>query len=147
MGVINNLDTSREKTVDYFIDSKVDDLIEKAAIEGKKRQQLQNKVADECSDINTDEGLEYLTSIADFSDFPKYSGRGIQDAAPDIDANTLTMWFSEVENNEVEDFIAKVSNAGFEKQGQDFVKEVDGKKLIMSISSSGDRLRLFYKRG
>lgn len=147
MGVINNLDTSREKTVDYFIDSKVDDLIEKAVIEGKKRQQLQNKVADECSDINTDEGLEYLTSIADFSDFPKYSGRGIQDAAPDIDANTLTMWFSEVEKNEVEDFIAKVSNAGFEKQGQDFVKEVDGKKLIMSISSSGDRLRLFYKRG
>lgn len=147
MGVINNLDTSREKTVDYFIDSKVDDLIEKAVIEGQKRQQLQNKVADECSDINTDEGLEYLTSIADFSDFPKYSGRGIQDAAPDIDANTLTMWFSEVENNEVEDFIAKVSNAGFEKQGQDFVKEVDGKKLIMSISSSGDRLRLFYKRG
>ncbi|MCQ2488689.1 MAG: hypothetical protein MJ143_05395 [Clostridia bacterium] len=147
MGVINNLDTSREKTVDYFIDSKVDDLIEKAVIEGQKRQQLQNKVADECSDINTDEGLEYLTSIADFSDFPKYSGRGIQDAAPDIDANTLTMWFSEVEKNEVEDFIAKVSNAGFEKQGQDFVKEVDGKKLIMSISSSGDRLRLFYKRG
>ncbi|MBQ0135162.1 MAG: hypothetical protein KBS43_00280 [Oscillospiraceae bacterium] len=147
MGVINNLDTSREKTVDYFIDSKVDDLIEKAVTEGQKRQQLQNKVADECSDINTDEGLEYLTSIADFSDFPKYSGRGIQDAAPDIDANTLTMWFSEVENNEVEDFIAKVSNAGFEKQGQDFVKEVDGKKLIMSISSSGDRLRLFYKRG
>lgn len=147
MGVINNLDTSREKTVDYFIDSKVDDLIEKAVTEGQKRQQLQNKVADECSDINTDEGLEYLTSIADFSDFPKYSGRGIQDAAPDIDANTLTMWFSEVEKNEVEDFIAKVSNAGFEKQGQDFVKEVDGKKLIMSISSSGDRLRLFYKRG
>lgn len=147
MGVINNLDTSREKTVDYFIDSKVDDLIEKAVTEGQKRQQLQNKVADECSDINTDEGLEYLTSIANFSDFPKYSGRGIQDAAPDIDANTLTMWFSEVENNEVEDFIAKVSNAGFEKQGQDFVKEVDGKKLIMSISSSGDRLRLFYKRG
>lgn len=147
MDVIKNLTGTDEKTVDYFIDAKVDDLIERAVVEGKRRQKIQNEVANDCADINTNEGLEYLSSISNFLEFPKYTGRGIQDSAPDIEPDTLTMWFSGVEKEDVENFIAKVSNAGFKKQGQDFVKEVNGKKLIMSISSSGDRLRLFYKRG
>ncbi len=147
MGLLNDLNATEEKNVEYFINNKVDHLIEKAAVEGKKRQKIQEKVAKDCADMNTNDGIEYLNSIADFSDFPRYTGRGIQDNAPDISSDTLTMWFSEVEKEDVEFYIAQVSNAGFEKKGQDYVKEIGGKEFVMSISHSGDRLRLFYKHG
>lgn len=147
MGIINDLDKhNSKKTVEYFIDTKVDDLIARSVSEGKRREQFENKVADNYVNPGTEEGLEYLSSIADFSDFPKYSGRGIQDAAPSIEPNTLTMWFSDVEKGEVEDFIAKIVNAGFIKDGPDYIKEADGKKLIMSIDYAVDKLRIFYKK-
>jgi len=147
MGIINDLDRhNNKKTVEYFINSKVDDLIERASTEGKRRKQIENKVADDCANPDTAEGLEYLSSIADFSEFPKYSGRGVQEAAPSIEPDTLTMWFSEVEKDEVEEFIAKIVNAGFMKNGPDYIKEIDGRKLIMSIDYTADKLRIFYKK-
>lgn len=145
MSLLNDFDKNDGKTVDYFIDSKVDDLIERAVIEGKRRQKIANKLADDCSDINTTDGIEYLNSIANFSEFPKYCGRGIQDTAPDLSGDSLTMWFSEVDPKDADNFIAQIVNAGFIKQGQDYVKTIDNRRLIMSVSTLGDKLRIYYK--
>lgn len=143
---------TEEKTADYFIKQKVDDLIERSVIEGKKRKQLEAKVSDECSDGSTPEGFDYLTSISDFSAFPKYMGRGFQENAPDISGSvvktghaTLLLWFADVSDDEIETFKASVVNAGFEKIGDDYVK-LDGKqRLSMSISSSAGKLRIFHE--
>ncbi len=147
MGIISDLDRDNsKKDIEFFINSKVDDLIERASTEGKRRKQIENKVADDCANPETAEGLEYLSSISSFSEFPRYSGRGVQEAAPSIEPDTLTMWFTEVEKNEVEEFIARIVNAGFMKDGPDYIKEIDGRKLIMSIDYAADKLRIFYKK-
>ena len=147
MDILKDLDHADTKTVDYFINSKVDDLIERSVIEGKKRRQIEDKVADDSSDPSTHAGIEYLSQFADFTSFPKYTGRGIQDAAPDFAGSSLTMWFSEVVPDEVETFIKQIIDDGFKKDGPDYIKVVNGKKHIMSISTSGDRLRIYYKLG
>ena len=147
MGVIKDLNKKSNKTVDYFIDNKVEDLIDRAVVEGNRRRQIEENVADACADPTTAEGIDYLNSISDFSAFPKYNGRGVQDAAPDMEGQTLTMWFTEVEQEEVDNFIAQIEGAGFAKKGSDYVKTIDGKKYTMSVSTLKDKLRIFYKLG
>lgn len=147
MDVIKGLNKKSSKTVDYFIENKVEDLIDRAVVEGNRRRQIEENVADACADPTTAEGIEYLSSISDFSAFPMYNGRGIQDAAPDMEGQTLTMWFTEVEQEEVDHFIAQIEEAGFEKDGVDYIKTVDGKKYTMSVSTLKDKLRIFYKLG
>ena len=147
MGVIKDLNKKSNKTVDYFIENKVEDLIDRAVVEGNRRRQIEENVADACADPTTAEGIDYLSSISDFSAFPMYNGRGVQDAAPDMDGKTLTMWFTEVENEEVDQFIAQIEEAGFEKDGADYIKTIDGKKYSMSVSTLKDKLRIFYKLG
>ncbi len=147
MDVIKGLNKKSNKTVDYFIDNKVEDLIDRAVVEGNRRRQIEENVADACADPTTAEGIEYLSSLADFSAFPMYNGRGVQDAAPDMEGQTLTMWFTEVEQEEVDSFIAQVEEAGFEKAGADYIKTIDGKKYTMSVSTLKDKLRVFYKLG
>lgn len=140
-------DTPKKNSVEYFINNKVEDLIERASVEGKRRKRIEEKVVDDSVDMNTETGIEYLNSIAaEFSDFPKYVGRGIQDLAPEIDGNSLTMRFSEVEPSEIDDFIAKIVNDGFLKEGDDYVKVAGKEKLIIAISSAADKLRIFYNR-
>ncbi len=143
---------TEEKTADYFIKQKVDDLIERSVIEGKKRKQMEAKVSDECSDISTPEGFDYITSLSDFSAFPKYMGRGFQENAPDISGSvvktghaTLLLWFADVSDEEVATFKASVVSAGFEKVGDDYVKVVGNQRLSMSISSSAGKLRIFHE--
>ncbi len=148
MSLFKSLDRSEKKTVEYFIDTKVDDMIERAVVEGKKRRQIETKVADVCADPSTEIGNDYINSFSDFSDFPKYEGRGIQDTAPDFDGNTLTMWYSEVAQADVDLFIEQVTTAGFEhKVRDDYVKVVDGKDYTMAISYNSGKLRVFYKKG
>ncbi len=148
MSILDELDHPNQKTVDYFIDTKVDDLIERAVVEGKKRRQIETNVADVCADPKTDDGNEYLNSFGDFTGFPKYEGRGIQDTAPDFEGDTLTMWYSEVSQADVDDFVARVVNAGFvKKTHDDYVKEDGNKKYTMAISYGSGKLRVFYKIG
>lgn len=147
MGVISDLNKKTGKTVDYFIDNRVEDLIDRAVVEGNRRRRIEEKVVDDCADPNTTEGNEFLNSISDFSAFPMYSGRGLQESAPDMDNQTLTMWFSEVEQQEVDQFIAQIEEAGFEKNGADYIKDINGIKHTMSVSTLKDKLRIFYKLG
>lgn len=139
------------KTVDYFIRTKVDDLIERSVQEGKKREQIANEVSDACADPNTDVGTDFIGSIADFSDFPKYAGRGVQESAPDLNGSmpksgeaTLTMWFTEVEEAEVKDYIEKILASGFKRVKNDFIKEDSKAVYTMSVSFSAGRLRIFH---
>lgn len=153
MEILKNFEKqNEEKTVDFFINSKVDDLIERSVQEGKKRSQIEIKVENECGDISTTEGFEYLSSISDFSDFPKYKGRGFQENAPDISGSLslkgeacLTMWFADVYDNEVKNFKQSIVNAGFTPQGSDYVKKNGDKTLTMSVSASAGKLRIFHK--
>ena len=147
MSVIKDLNKKSNKTVEYFIENKVEDLIDRAVVEGNRRRQIEEKVADACADPTTPEGIEYFNSISDFSAFPMYNGRGVQDAAPDMDGKTLTMWFTEVESEEVDSFIAQITEAGFVKEGSDYIKNIDGKTYTMSVSTFKDKLRIFYKLG
>ena len=147
MGVIKDLNKKTGKTVDYFIDNRVEDLIDRAVVEGNRRRRIEEKVVDDCADPNTTEGQEFFGSIADFSAFPMYSGRGLQESAPDMDSKTLTMWFSEVESQEVDEFKAQIEAAGFVFDGADYVKDIDGVKHTMSVSTLNDKLRVFYKIG
>ncbi len=153
MEVLKNFEKrTEEKTADYFIKQKVDDLIERSVIEGKKRKQMEIKVSNACSDVTTEEGFNYINSLSDFSAFPKYSGRGIQENAPDISGSlvntghaTLLLWFADVSDEEVETFRASVLDAGFEKVGDDYVKENGKQRLSMSISASAGKLRVFHE--
>ncbi len=139
------------KTVDYFIKNKVDDLIERSVSEGKKREQIETEVSDACVNPDTEVGNDFIGSIADFSGFPKYAGRGIQESAPDLNGSmsksgeaTLTMWFAEVEEAEVTDFIEKILASDFKKIKSDFVKQDEKAVYTMSVSFSAGRLRVFY---
>ena len=67
MGVIKDLNKKSNKTVDYFIENKVEDLIDRAVVEGNRRRQIEENVADACADPTTAEGIDYLSSISDFS--------------------------------------------------------------------------------
>lgn len=148
---IKNAFNKGEKTADYFIKNKVQDMIERSVKEGKKREQLAGAVSEACADPNTEEGKAFLGSIADFSIFPKYVGRGMQENAPDIDGSlltsgkaTLTMRFSGVEETEYEKLIKDIEAAGFEKNGSDYVKDTDTAVYTMSVSFSADKLRVFH---
>ena len=139
------------KTVDFFIKTKVDDLIERSVQEGKKREQIATEVSDACSNPNTVAGTDFIGSIADFSDFPKYAGRGIQEAAPDPNGSmprtgeaTLTMWFTDVDEAEVTDFTEKILASGFKRVKNDFIKQDDKAVYTMSVSFSAGRLRIFH---
>ncbi len=139
------------KTVDYFIRTKVDDLIERSVQEGKKREQIATEVSDACANPDTEAGTDFIGSIADFSGFPKYAGRGIQESAPDLNGSmprsgeaTLTMWFTEVEEAEVTDFVEKIQASGFKKVKGDFIKQDDKAVYTMSVSFSAGRLRVFH---
>ena len=146
MSLIGKLSPKETQTVEDYIDNKVDYMIEKAVVEGKKRRQIENKVADVCSDPSTDMGNDYLNSFSDFSEFPKYAGRGIQNTAPDFDGNTLTMWFTDVSEDDVKYFIEQVISVGFEHADRDdYIREIDGEKQTMAISYSSGKLRIFYK--
>lgn len=153
MEVLKNFEKrTEEKTADYFIKQKVDDLIERSVIEGQKRKQIEAKVSDECSNPSTPEGMEYLSSISDFSAFPKYMGRGFQENAPDISGSlttkghaTLLLWYADVSNEEAETFKATVLESGFEKVGDDYVKKSGNQRLSMSISASAGKLRIFHE--
>lgn len=148
---IKNIFSKNESTADYFIRNKVDSMIARSVTEGKKREQIAVEVSDECSDPNTKEGQEFLGSISDFSAFPKYRGRGVQENAPALDGSliksnqaTLTMWFSKVSSAEVAEFIQAIVDDGFEKYGNDYVKNTEYAVYTMSVSFLGDRLRIFH---
>lgn len=148
MALFNFKKKNEKETVEYFVDTKVDELIERAAVEGEKRQAFTDRTAEIVEDVKSDNPIEYLGEIAEeFADFPKYVGRGMQDLEPEIVGNTLTMRFNEVEPGEVDDFIAKIVNDGYLKDGNDYVKVVDGVKRIIAVDSAGDKLRIFYKKG
>ena len=148
MALFNFKKKNEKETVEYFVDAKVDELIERAAVEGEKRQAYSEKTAEVVENVKRENAIEYLGEIAEeFADFPKYVGRGMQDLEPEIVGNTLTMRFNEVEPGEVDDFIAKIVNDGYLKDGNDYVKVVDGVKRIIAVDSAGDKLRIFYKKG
>lgn len=143
---------SEEKTADYFINEKVEDLIERSVSEGKKRKVIEKKVSDECSTTSTTEGIAYLDSISDFSDFPKYVGRGVQELAPDISGSfkenghsTLLIWYTDVIDEEIKDLKSDIEAAGFKRVGDDYVKHADGKRMSMSVSYSAGKLRIFHE--
>lgn len=150
MQIVNNLmNMGGEHSVEYFIKNKVEDMIERSVVEGKKRKQIENKVCDSCGDPNTTDGALYLSSITDFSAFPKYKGRGIQDSAPEIDRSgksaTLVLRFTDVNDEEITAFEEQIVAAGFEKTGNDYIKTENNNVYTMAVSCANGKLRIFHK--
>ena len=150
MEIINNLDNFEEEhSVEHFIKSKVDDLIERSVVEGRKRRQIEKKVADNCGNPNTKDGAAYLSSISDFSVFPKYMGRGIQASAPELDASgkvsTLVLRFADVNEEDVAVLESQIVAAGFEKSGNDYIKTENKYMYTMAVSYGNRKLRIFHK--
>ena len=148
MRLFSSKKKNNDETVQHFVDVRVDEMINRAAVESAKRQAYTERTAEVVEDVKSENPIEYLGEIAEeFADFPKYVGRGMQDLEPEIVGNTLTMRFNEVEPGEVDNFIARIVNDGYLKEGNDFVKVVDGVKRIISVESAADKLRIFYKKG
>ena len=152
MAVFKGFNKEEEKNADYFIRTKVDDLIEQSIQEGKRRKQIENNVSDACADISTNEGYDYLTSISDFSAFPKYRGRGLQESAPDITGSltvkgeaTLVMRYEDVSQEEFTTFESEIKSSGFEPKGKDCIKVEDGIEYTISVSYADGKMRVFHK--
>jgi|GEM_PF-3471468 len=147
------LDSKKElETVDAFIEKKVEQLLEQSIIENKKRRKIEEKVYKKYS-VDVEEELHYLGAVSDLSQFPKYSGRGMQEHAPDIQGTisddgftTMTLWYREVSLEEVEEFKELLISNRFLGNKNEYTKETSKLKYYVMIeySESSKRMRLYH---
>ncbi len=140
------------KTTDDFIMQKVETLIEQSIIENKKRRKLENRENKKFPyDFKDEMGL--LNSVNELSHFPTYTGRGIQEHAPDIKGSltddgftSMTLWYHDVSQREVDDLSKKLISKRFTKRGNEYAKRTDDLEYYVMIeySNNTSQLRLYH---
>lgn len=154
MDYMINLDKDvKKESVEKFIDEKVDDMIERSIVEGRKRKVIENKV--QVNVVKSDiKNMDLLVNIGDFDEFPKYKGRGYSEIAPDIQGSleekkmvTMILWYVSVSLDEKNAFEKSIEDAGFKKEEKEYVKTVENRTYSMSISYSekDEKIRIYHK--
>lgn len=140
------------KTVDDFISKKVEKMLEQSDVETKKRRNIEDKLYKQYSLVIEDE-FRYLASVNDLSQFPRYSGRGIQEHAPDIKGSladsgftSMTLWYSDVFPEEVKDYKELLISNNFKVAGNEYTKETSDTKyyVMVEYSESTKNMRLYH---
>ena len=140
------------QTVDDFIMVKVEQLLEQAVNENRKKRKIEEKVVRQYSSDFKDEML-FLGSVNDLSQFPVYTGRGVQEHAPDIQGSladngftSLTLWYADVSPEEVDHYKNKLVADDFSESGNEFTKETKSVKYYIMIEYSKDtrKMRMYH---
>lgn len=147
------LDNKKElETVDSFIEKNVKQLLDQSIIENNKRRKIEEKVNERCS-VDVEQEVRYLGAVSDLSLFPKYSGRGMQEHAPDIQGTILddgftsmTLWYRDVSLAEVGEYKELLISNEFLGNKNEFTKETSKLKYYVMIeySESSKRMRSYH---
>ncbi|MEG0980106.1 MAG: hypothetical protein RR911_03380 [Oscillospiraceae bacterium] len=145
-------DNSEPITADDFITNKVQRMLEQSINENNKRRKIEDNVYDEYSEV-IDEEFRYLGSVNELSQFPRYSGRGNQEHAPDIKGSladdgftSMTLWYCDVTPKEVKEFKELLISNGFLETGNEFIKKTTQIRFYIMIEYSEvtTQLRLYH---
>ena len=152
MGLFKNIVKEEDKTVDDLIKNKINELLSQTNIDNSNIEDRDFKINQKYNEIVEDD-FRYIGSVSDFSQFPKYSGRGTQEMKPDINGSleqegliTLKTWYIDVTSEEYNQFIELFISNGFIASGKEFKKYVDNivYYAMIDYSESDKRLRIYH---
>lgn len=152
MGLFKNIVKEEDKTVDDLIKNKINELLCQTNIDNSNYDDIDYKINQKYNQI-VENDVRYIGSISDFSQFPKYCGRGTQEMPPDINGSlenegliTLKTWYMDVTEEEFNQFVELFISNGFIANGKEFKKYVDNTiyYAMIDYSETDKRLRIYH---